>query len=103
MAAGRPARSKAGETPTRAGTQDKHTRSAQTTLFAPTVPPCARQMGVRRERRPLTIAHAEARGLLCLWACLRTFVGFLRLIGLGVWVFFGGVWRVFWFFDIFGL
>ena len=56
-----------------------------------------------RRERPLTIAHARARGLLCLWACLRTFVGVLRLVGLGVWVFFGGVWRVLWFFDIFGL
>lgn len=67
------------------------------------VPPCAREKGVSRERRPDTIAHARARGLLCLWACLRTFVGVFGLVGLGVWVFFGGVWRVFWFFDIFGL
>ena len=39
---------------------------------------------------------------MCLWACLRTFVGVFGLVGLGVWVFFGGVWRVFWFFDILG-
>lgn len=56
-----------------------------------------------QEKGPLTIAHARARGLLCLWACLRTFVGVFGLVGLGVWVFFGGVWRVFLFFDIFGL
>lgn len=67
-----------------------------------TVCACARKGG-QRERRPLTIAHARARGLLCLWACLRTFVGVFGLVGLGCWVFFGGVWRVFWFFDIFGL
>ena len=65
--------------------------------------PAPARRGVSRERRPLTIAHARARGLLCLWACLRTFVGFFGLWVLGVWVFFGGVWRVFLFFDIFGL
>lgn len=84
-----------------AGTQTAHTQKAQTTWFAPCAA-CARKGG-QRERRPLTIAHARARGLLCLWACLRTFVGVFGLVGLGVWVFFGGVWRVFWFFDIFGL
>ena len=72
-----------------AGTQDNAHKSAQTTWFAP-VCACARQKGrVSRERRPLTIAHARSRGLLCLWACLRTFVGFLRLVGLEVGVFFG--------------
>ena len=40
--------------------------------------------------------------MLCLWACLRTFVGVFGLVGLGVWVFFGGVWRVFWFLIFFG-
>lgn len=95
----RPARTKR-RRPTRAR-RSKRTRSAQTTWFAPCAA-CARKGG-QRERRPLTIAHARARGLLCLWACLRTFVGVFGLVGLGVWVFFGGVWRVFWFFDIFGL
>ena len=91
--------------PTRAGTQDKRTQGerANHVVCAEAVPPCARRTGVSRERRPLTIAHAEARGLLCLWACLRTFVGVFGLVGLGVWVFFGGVWRVFLFFDIFRL
>lgn len=87
---------------TNAGTQTAHTQKAQTTRFAHGVPP-APAKGGQRERRPLTIAHARARGLLCLWACLRTFVGVFGLVGLGGWVFFGGVWRVFWFFDIFGL
>lgn len=86
---------------TNAGTQKQAHKRAQTTWFAPCAA-CARKGG-QRERRPLTIAHARARGLLCLWACLRTFVGVFGLVGLGVWVFFGGVWRVFWFFDIFGL
>ena len=95
----RPARTKR-KRPTRAR-RTTHTTSAQTTRFAPCAA-CARKRG-QRERRPLTIAHARARGLLCLWACLRTFVGFFGLWVLGVWVFFGGVWRVFWFFDIFGL
>lgn len=85
-----------------AGTQTAHTQKAQTTWFAHGVPPAPAREDSAREG-PLTIAHAEARGLLCLWACLRTFVGVFGLVGLGVWVFFGGVWRVFWFFDIFGL
>lgn len=84
-----------------AGTQTAHTKARKQPRFAPCAV-CARKGG-QRERRPLTIAHARARGLLCLWACLRTFVGVFGLVGLGVWVFFGGVWRVFWFFDIFGL
>lgn len=85
-----------------AGTQTgAHNKARKQPGFAPCAV-CARKGG-QRERRPLTIAHAGARGLLCLWACLRTFVGFFGLWVLGVWVFFGGVWRVFWFFDIFGL
>ena len=84
-----------------AGTQTAHTKARKQPGLR-RVPP-APATGGQRERRPLTIAHAEARGLLCLWACLRTFVGFLGLWVLGVWVFFGGVWRVFLFFDIFGL
>lgn len=87
---------------TNAGTQDNAHKSAQTTWFAHGVPPAPAREDSAREG-PLTIAHAEARGLLCLWACLRTFVGFFGLWVLRVWVFFGGVWRVFWFFDIFGL
>jgi len=83
------------------GHADSAHKNAQTTWFAPCAA-CARKGG-QRKRRPLTIAHARARGLLCLWACLRTFVGFLGLWVLGIWVFFGGVWRVFLFFDIFGL
>lgn len=86
---------------TNAGTQTAHTK-ARKQWGLRRVPP-APAKGGQCERRPLTIAHAEARGLLCLWACLRTFVGVFGLVGLGVWVFFGGVWRVFWFFDIFGL
>lgn len=85
-----------------AGTQTgAHNKARKQPGFAPCAV-CARKGG-QRKRRPLTIAHARARGLLCLWACLRTFVGVFGLVGLGVWVFFGGVWRVFWFFDIFGL
>ena len=84
-------------------TRRTSTRKARKQWGLRRVPPCARRTGVSRERRPLTIAHARARGLLCLWACLRTFVGVFGLVGLGVWVFFGGVWRVFLFFDIFGL
>lgn len=44
---GRPARSKAGETPTRAGTQDKRTQGerANNVVCAEAVPPCARPTG----------------------------------------------------------
>lgn len=95
----RPARTKR-KRPTRARRQ--RTQKRANNLVCARCAACARKGG-QRERRPLTIAHARARGLLCLWACLRTFVGFFGLWVLGVWVFFGGVWRVFWFFDIFGL
>ena len=95
----RPARTKR-RRPTRARRQ--RTQKRANNLVCARCAACARKGG-RRERRPLTIAHARARGLLCLWACLRTFVGVFGLIVLGVWVFFGGVWRVFLFFDIFGL
>lgn len=87
---------------TRRGHAGQRTQQARKQPGLRTVCACARKGG-QRERRPLTIAHARARGLLCLWACLRTFVGVFGLVGLGCWVFFGGVWRVFWFFDIFGL
>lgn len=87
---------------TNAGTQDNAHNKRANNQVCVRCAACARKGG-QRERRPLTIAHARARGLLCLWACLRTFVGVFGLVGLGVWVFFGGVWRVFWFFDIFGL
>ena len=55
---------------------------ANNLVCAEAVPPCARKEG-QRERRPLTIAHAKARGRVCLWACLRTFVGFFGLWGFG--------------------
>ena len=87
---------------TNAGTQDNaHNKRANNQVCVRCAPAPAREDSAREG--PLTIAHARARGLLCLWACLRTFVGVFGLVGLGVWVFFGGVWRVFWFFDIFGL
>lgn len=88
----------------RARRTSAHKASAQTTWFAPKrCRPAPARRGRAASERPLTIAHARARGLLCLWACLRTFVGFFGLWVLGVWVFFGGGWCVFWFFDIFGL
>ena len=89
--------------PQRRARRSKHTRSAQTTWFAP-VCACARHTGVRRERKA---AHNSPRqsawvDCVCGRVCGRL-SAFLGWWVLGVWVFFGGVWRVFLFFDIFGL
>ena len=84
-----------------AGTQTAHTKARKQPGLRRVPPAPARENSAREGRTRL--AHARARGLVCLWACLRTFVGVFGLWVLGVWVFFGGVWRVFLFFDIFGL
>ena len=63
-----------------------HTKARKQTWFAPCAA-CARQTGVSRERRPLTIAHAKARGLSVFVGvfadvCRRFWAGWFE--GLGV-------------------
>ena len=65
---------------------------------------CARKGGGQRERRSDTLSPRVSAWVECVCGrvcgCLSAFLGWWVL---GVWVFFGGVWCVFWFFDIFGL
>ena len=60
--------------------------------------------GGQRERRSDTLSPRVSAWVECVCGrvcvCLSAFLGWWVL---GVWVFFGGVWCVFWFFDIFGL
>lgn len=82
---------KQGETPTRAGTQDKRTQGerANNVVCAEAVPPCARQTGVRRERKA---AHNSPRQS----AWVVVFVGVFADVCRRFWAgWFGGL-GVFW-------
>ena len=82
---------KQGETPTRAGTQDKRTQGerANNGVCAEAVPPCARQTGVRRERKA---AHNSPRQS----AWVVVFVGVFADVCRRFWAgWFGGL-GVFW-------
>ena len=53
-------------------------------VCAEAVPPCARQKGgVSRERKAAHNSPRQSAWVLCLWACLRGFVGFFGLVGFG--------------------
>ena len=78
-------------------------KSAQTTMVCADRAACARQQGVSRARKA---AHNSPRQSAWVVVFVGVFADVCRLFGLvcfgGLGV-FGGVWRVFLFFDIFGL
>ena len=70
--------------PQGAGTQKQAHKSAQTTLVCAVCRPApARKGGVSRERRPDTLSPRQGAWVVCLWVCLRVFVGFFGLVGFG--------------------